>query len=256
MKKNLLLLIVILTSIFFINIEKVNAEEYQIGDLVEIINPSGGESFQFYVTDILNSSDFKGVELVIKEPMAKDKTDEELTKNHSDELFGYLIDIYKETTRDEFDIDPYMVSLGSCLNDYESLYNDYQENRYIKCPQLKDKFDNAFFDSDLYTDGDRIIYWIEKSDKADYDYVLRSIKKPESDMEEVAKTKKFNYYTTVYVGETKYSLLRKVSIPKEETKQENIKNPNTSDNNVLLMTIVLLISIGAIAISLRKLKEN
>ncbi|MGN0973691.1 MAG: hypothetical protein ACI4OT_03010 [Bacilli bacterium] len=256
MKKNLLLLIVILTSIFFINIEKVNAEEYQIGDLVEIINPSGGKSFQFYVTDILNSEDFKGVELVTKEPTEKDKTNEEVVENHSDELFGYLIDIYDETTIEEFDLEPYMISLGSCIDDYESLYNDYQENRYIKCPQLKDKFDNAFFDSISYTDGDDILYWLEKSDKPDYDYVLRGIKKPKSDMEEVAKTKKMNYYTTVYVGETKYSLLKKVSIPKEETNQENIKNPNTSDKDVLLMTIASLLIIFTIVISLRKLKEN
>ena len=59
---------VILTSIFFINIEKVNAEEYQIGDLVEIINHLDRDNLYYYTKQELqhkNYSEEKYVFLLI-----------------------------------------------------------------------------------------------------------------------------------------------------------------------------------------------
>lgn len=38
MKKKILLFSLILISVLFINVGKVNAEEYKVGDLVEVIN--------------------------------------------------------------------------------------------------------------------------------------------------------------------------------------------------------------------------
>ena len=49
MKKKILLFCLILISVLFIGIGKVKAEEYKVGDLVEIINPSGGETMKFYI---------------------------------------------------------------------------------------------------------------------------------------------------------------------------------------------------------------
>ena len=49
MKRKILLFSMLLISVLFVGIGKVNAEEYKAGDLVEVINPSGGKSQQFYV---------------------------------------------------------------------------------------------------------------------------------------------------------------------------------------------------------------
>lgn len=88
MKKKILLFSLILISVLFINVGKVNAEEYKAGDLVEVINPSGGKSQQFYVVAGKNEI------IRMKENYCKssNRQDEEICNNVNvsvDESYNY-----------------------------------------------------------------------------------------------------------------------------------------------------------------------
>lgn len=88
MKKKILLFSLIIMSILFINVENVNAEEYKAGDLVEVVNPSGGKSQQFYVVAGKNEI-IKMKENYCKSP---NRQDEEICNNINvsvDENYNY-----------------------------------------------------------------------------------------------------------------------------------------------------------------------
>lgn len=269
MKKKILLFCLILISILFINVGKVNAEEYKAGDLVEIINPSGGESQKFYV--VLNNSD--SVTLVSKEKFLEneplkntlDKSVESLASNN----FKYLFEI-ENTQKDENGlvisfVQDIAVPVFACNINLDKYTNGWSPIEYFNCPKFYENFTGSY----TYSFSEEFPIGIfEKSDDPNYQYMIKGYSTENNEVLD----KKLNYYLWIEIDSKNLDFLKKTNIIIDEDNKDNkdnndmqsnnfnannevVKNPKTSDNNiVLIIVLITIVSIGSF-VSINKLKK-
>lgn len=261
MKRKVLVSILLVLFLFLFSNTKVQAEEkveYKVGDLVEVINPNGGSSEEFVIVAIEEDSNNKEYLLSSINPIILNKTIAEMEQMNTLSLSGnfkYIEDLSKTLDDSKFDYDIYEVvsPLVSCLvpdngENFDAILE--KETFYFKCPQYKDKYTNIYFNH--YSN---YLSYIEKSDKPEYDYILRNKNNlSNEEFENLEKTKKFNYFLTVLLGEENLNIIRKSTKVHNAEKKEtnNIVNPKTADTNIIMY---LAISVGLIIIAISSYKK-
>ncbi len=264
MKRKVFVSTLLVLFLFLFSNTKVNAEEkveYKVGDLVEVINPNGGSSEEFVIVSINNGNN-KEYLLSSINPGILNKTITEV--NQMDTLlsgnFKYIEDLSKMLDNSEFDYDIYEVvsPLVSCFvpdngENFDAMLE--KETVYFNCPQYKNKYTSIYFNSGSFGQNQNYLSYIEKSDKAEYDYVLRNKNNlSDEEIENLEKTKKLNYFLTVFLGEENLNIIRKsTKVHNVENKEtNNITNPKTADTNIIMY---LAISVGLIIIAILSFKK-
>lgn len=286
MKKKILLVCLILVSILFINIEKVYAEEYQVGDVVELLNPSGNSGEKFYIVKKqepgdLSSSQVNYTYYVLMSILPVQDCKKALeffinpyysivTQKKAKDDFSYIFDIEDSITPHYSFIQGLSLSLNSCE---EKKINN---NLYYKCPEFLSDYKNSLV-NDSYIGSNYVFSYIEKSDIEDYTYVLRefvSDNKQNPIIQEARDSKILNYYIRLIVEEPNLQYLKKSSyisgnknscelnnnlnsvdnnIPKETN---GIENPKTADVKIALVIFGILVAGVFITIGYKEVKKK
>lgn len=276
MKKKLFLLLTMIFAITF-GINNVSAEEtieYKAGDLVEVINPDGGESLKFYIEPfedeegeyILFSVDPIIKNETVNESEEKYESDKELFEQNN--RFKYLYDIDENIENNNYSFIQEITSAPiSCIDEiWYSSYDNIKDSYYFNCSRYKGKYNNSFILSlehvDLSKNKWRVFSYLEISDDPKYDFVLRNIKTKEEAIEEF-NTKKLDYYLALQISEPNLKLIRKAEIKEnneqsannnvQTTTKDEVTNPKTSDTNPYIIIGFTLVGVAAIIISRKKI---
>lgn len=260
MKKKILLFSLILISILFINIGKVSAEEYQVGDLVEVINPSGGESQKFLYIGELNSenSNYNGDDyfLVTAEPVVIDKSFSEFFDLYSG-------DNYLDVLNDDYEYLKFMNNIQFFSQELHyavstMIINNPNEDLIYS---IIKKMNRGFYSyKNSCTNCDYQISYIETSDNPNE--LVQTLKFESRELLDSDNTK-LNWYYIFTVSKNDVNIIRKVSSNNINTTNviqtaksvENTNNPKTSDINILLVGAgILLVGFGII-LGLKKLQK-
>lgn len=293
MKKKILLFSLIIMSILFINVENVKAEEYQVGDLVEVINPSGGESMRFYITDILKVDEDMLYTLTSTEPYIRTMkfTEENLKTGwfdpivilehyeNVDEKFKYFIDMDKNSlsyeNNEEYGVfattSPPTLCDDFPLNKKVYIeFEDLQEPIYFNCSVLKNdkgKFNNSYAFNTFYPGKGYILSYVEVSENPSYDFVLKTIISDSTndlvnELNNLNLNNSLSGYLAISIHEKNLSLINKIEnntnyidVNQTTKNNENIKNPSTSDINIAIIGLVTLITLTGVIVGVKRLKK-
>lgn len=270
MKNKILLFCLILISVLFINICQAKAENYQVGDLVEVINPNGEKSQRFYISGIKKDNQY-GLyySLTSEKPLMVDKTVNEVPKATSgpwtlekmkfiNDDYSYLIDINNSINQNLVFITDLNIDLSSCEPKDQTVdsiyYTDYDIE--ITCPNFFYNFSNNTFIS-IYSSSDSITRFKYLERKTNNEFVLKTFLNINDEYANERTTKKLDYYIRLVIEEKNLNLIRKVEteeILNAET-TNNIENPKTADVNILLAVLGIGIFTGIIVLSTNELKK-
>lgn len=264
MKKKIIIFSMLLISVLFIGMGKVSAEEYQVGDLVEVINPSGGKSMEFYVL----SNNVSGIHLLSKEKYWENKSLQsgllgDIENEITNEDFKYLFD-FENTIEDENGytlsfIQDVAIPTFACDIDFDKYENfSFSQIEYFNCPSVYEQYVGSY---SYFFSNDYEIGIFEKSDNPNYQYMLTGYSEDDSSI----LNKKIDFYLNIAIDKENFDILKKVELPSKEenndvptttiTKNDSITNPKTADINIMLIVgLSSLVLIGSI-VSVKKLKK-
>lgn len=256
MKKKILLFSLILISILFINIGKVSAEEYQVGDLVEVINPSGGESQQFYVVLEDDGYILESKDVIVNSPVSNEEINYEYIPQ-------YLKDL-ENTLKEQ----KYIFLQGfefwgiDALLDDDSIENIDEKGINVNFPSFMKNYDDVFITSNVSGDTASVLFMRQVNGS----FVVKQLTANSFQELDNKIGGNLNFYLNLYISKENSNIMRKVELPQSQNtnemqtttindKQHIVSNPKTSDINILLVGAgILLVGFGII-LGLKKIQK-
>lgn len=250
--KKILLFCLILVSILFINIEKVNAEEYKVGDLVEVINSSGGETIKFYITGEDEGYTLESKNAIINSSLSELDEGIYYIPQYLEDLEG-VIKKQKYSLIQGFEFG----GIESCL-DIDSLESIGEAGINVNCPSYMKNYDNVFISSDSRVS----IFFMQQ---VNGNFLVKKLTASSFDELDKKIGKKMNFYLGLFVSKENSNIMRKVDFSQENAndiqttilnnKLNVVSNPKTNDINSLLIGASILI-VGFITIvGIKKIKK-
>lgn len=251
MKRKILLFSMLLISVLFVGIGKVKAEDYKVGDLVEIINPNGGKSMEFYIQNIDKNNNTNYI-LISKNPILSN-----ISTIDNEDILEYE---YLNNLEVMGSFSPNVCSFKLT----QEQINDIDENGIkITCPDYITSYDNIL-DSvyQVPTDSNYYALYLEKINNNEY--LLKKQIAPSKEDLDTKIGKKLNIFISISLNDP--TLLKKIDVSELENidniqtttvndNQNTIANPKTSDINIVIIGMVTLIVLSGVIVGIRRLKK-
>ena len=255
MKRAFILIITILILSLF-NINNIYAEEYNDGDLVEIIHPTGGETLKYYIYDL--NEDKTEYFLTAVKPFATEMSLNEVEVAIVDDEYVFGYPVYYEDkieTQDISFLQDITVPIYLCIDNYTNIETLSEETEF-SCPKLNGDFDNSFVLFLQKHVGGEVKYffqYLKKKENTESDYILKTIVSDTPNFEEL-DTIKLNYYAVIAIEQQNMGIVKKVVKPEvvstsnnEQVTSSDIEcdekeNPKTGDKTLLIGTSIMFIA--------------
>lgn len=255
MKKRILLFSLILISVLFINVGKVNAEEYKVGDLVEVINPSGGETMKFYITVEEDGYLLESKNAIFNSSLSESKDISVIPQ--------YLEDLENVIKKQKYSfIQGFEFGCIEDLLDDDSIENIDEKGINVNFPSFMKNYDDVFIASNVSGDTASVLFMKQVNGS----FVVKQLTANSFQELDNKIGGNLNFYLSLYISKENSNIMRKVELPQSQNtnemqtttindKQYIVSNPKTNDINILFVSVgVLLVGFG-IVLGTRKLKK-
>lgn len=253
MKKKILLFCLILISVLFIGIGKVKAEEYKVGDLVEIINPSGGETMKFYIVVEEDGYILESENAIFNSSLSESEDISIIPQ--------YLEDLEETIKKQKYSFIQGFEFWGiDALIDQEIIENIDEKGINVNIPSFMKNYDNVFI---TYESSNNFAIFMKQVNGS---FMIKKVTANSIYELDNKIGEKLNFYLGLFVSKENSNIMRKVDLSQSVNTNEiqtttvndnknTIPNPKTNDINTLLVGISILLTGFITILGIRKLKK-